>query len=119
MFTVSLHVRFLRCESYDKLQMKYVPGIALCDLISALFPFCRCHSLSYVVPGLVPAEQYVFSVRAENAHGLSEASAESEPFQMGSDGRQRNSNTENFRFYRTITVHFHSIFNNQLNVHFI
>jgi len=43
--------------------------------------------LSYTVPGLIPAEQYVFRVRAENAHGLSEASAESEPFQMGSDGR--------------------------------
>jgi len=41
--------------------------------------------LSYMVPGLTPAEQYVFRVRAENAHGLSDASAESEPFQMGSD----------------------------------
>jgi hypothetical protein len=58
-----------------------------CDLPLRLYPFCRCHSLSYVVPGLTPAEQYVFRVRAENAHGLSEASAESEPFQMESDGR--------------------------------
>ncbi|PNF38135.1 hypothetical protein B7P43_G14603, partial [Cryptotermes secundus] len=45
----------------------------------------RCHSLSYVVPGLTPGEQYVFRVRAENAHGLSEASMESEPFQLCSD----------------------------------
>jgi hypothetical protein len=40
-----------------------------------------------VVPGLTPGEQYVFKVRAENAHGLSEASLESEPFQLCSDGR--------------------------------
>jgi hypothetical protein len=40
-----------------------------------------------MVPGLTAAEQCVFRVRAENAHGLSEASAESEPFQMGSDGK--------------------------------
>jgi hypothetical protein len=59
----------------------------ICTLVLRLFPFSRCHSLSYVVPGLTPAEQYVFRVRAENAHGLSEASIESEPFQMGSDGR--------------------------------
>jgi len=59
----------------------------ICNLVLSLFPFSRCHSLSYMVPGLTPAEQYVFRVRAENAHGLSEASAESESFQMGSDGR--------------------------------
>jgi hypothetical protein len=40
-----------------------------------------------VVPGLTPGEHYVFRVRAENAHGLSEASMESEPFQLCSDGR--------------------------------
>lgn len=49
--------------------------------------FSRCHSLSYMVPGLTPGERYVFRVRAENAHGLSEASVESEPFQTGSDGK--------------------------------
>ncbi|KAJ4429626.1 hypothetical protein ANN_21827 [Periplaneta americana] len=43
----------------------------------------RCHSLSYMIPGLTSGERYVFRVRAENAHGLSEASSESEPFQMG------------------------------------
>lgn len=39
-----------------------------------------------MVPGLTPGEQYVFRVRAENAHGMSEASMESEPLHLGSDG---------------------------------
>jgi hypothetical protein len=93
------HLRFLQCRSYDKLEMKCIPGVVLRNSVSRSFLFSSCHSLSYVVPGLIPAEQYVFRVRAENIHGLSEASTESEPFQMGSDGRSCNSKTENFRIY--------------------
>ena len=46
-----------------------------------------------MVAGLTPGEQYVFRVRAENAHGLSEASSESEPFLVGPDGEWQSNNT--------------------------
>ncbi|PSN51430.1 hypothetical protein C0J52_05456, partial [Blattella germanica] len=54
----------------------------------------RCYSFSYMVAGLTPGERYVFRVRAENAHGLSEASSESEPFLVGPDGEDFKSKYE-------------------------
>ncbi|GLH01363.1 Obscurin [Gryllus bimaculatus] len=41
-----------------------------------------CHSLSNVVSNLSVGENYVFRVRAENVHGLSEPSAESSVFSL-------------------------------------
>uniref|UniRef100_A0A8D8WY19 Myosin light chain kinase, smooth muscle n=1 Tax=Cacopsylla melanoneura TaxID=428564 RepID=A0A8D8WY19_9HEMI len=42
----------------------------------------RCHSLSHAIHGLVPGQSYVFRVRAENVHGLSHPSNESQPVQV-------------------------------------
>ncbi|XP_071444620.1 titin homolog [Hetaerina americana] len=51
----------------------------------------RCHSLSFVVTGLNPGEDYYFRVRAANVHGLSQPSCVSLPYRppsLAEDGTE-------------------------------
>lgn len=51
----------------------------------------RCHSLSHTVSttvtnSVIPGENYCFRIRAENIHGLSDPSMESDPIRIPKKG---------------------------------